>query len=132
MNPALSRFSCKGLSRLLFPLALGLLLCGCQKNENTVIMPAAGFDSAPADLRAKWQAAAEFGATRNYLGAATNLMFILGKSAQLSAEQNDLLDQAWLQLGNKAFAAANAGDKMATEAVLTMRNSPFGSRTGRH
>ena len=132
MNATLSPCSSKRLSRLLLLVGLGSLLCGCQKNENTVSMPAAGFDSAPADVRAKWQAAAEFGSKRNYLGAATNLVDIFGKSAQLSAEQKDLLNQAWLQLGNKAFAAANAGDKMATETVMLMRNSQIGERTGRH
>jgi hypothetical protein len=94
-------------------------------------MVPASFDAAPADLKNKWQAAADFAAKDNYLGAATNLIDIFGKSQQLTPEQNETLNQAWLRLGNQAFAAANRGDKMATEAVMKMRDSHIGSRPGR-
>ena len=58
-------------------------------------------------------------------------MDLFAKSQTLTPEQNEALKTAWDQLGNRAFAAANAGDKMATEAVLKMRDSGIGARTGR-
>ena len=50
---------------------------------------------------------------------------------QLTAEQNDALTQAWEKLGNQAFAAANQGDKSATEAVLRMKQAGIGERRSR-
>jgi hypothetical protein len=106
------------------------VLPGCSKKSEPVAMNAGAFDSAPPELRAEWKAASEFAAKNNYMGTATNLMDLLDKAQQLSPEQGQALETAWQQLGNKAFAAANAGDKMATDAVLKMRDSKFGGRRG--
>ena len=119
------------ISLILLPMALGLVFCACSKKGDAVAMAPTSFDSAPVDLKNKWQAAAEFAAKNNYLGAATNLMDIFSQTQRLTPEQNDALSQAWQQLGNKAFAAANRGDKMATEAVLKMRDAQIGGRPGR-
>src|SRR5262249_48586465 len=88
------------------------------------------FNSAPAELKEKWKTAAASASNKNYLGAATNLIEIFGQSSQLTAEQNEALNQAWLKLGNQAFAAANAGEKNATEAVLKMKETGIGERRG--
>ena len=110
-------------------LGLGLMLPACSKNGPPV-MSTTSFSSAPPELKEKWKAAAEYADHKNYLGAATNLMDIFGKSQQLTADQNDALSQAWLRLGNQAFEAANRGDKAATEAVLKMKQSGIGERRG--
>jgi hypothetical protein len=93
-------------------------------------MEATRFESASPDLKSNWKAASDFASQNNYLGAATNLINMFGETQQLTEEQSQALNQAWEQLGNKAFAAANAGDKQATEAVLKMRESKIGTRTG--
>jgi len=111
------------------PLAFYLLAGGCSKQDTTVAITTTGFDTAPVELRDKWKAAGNYASKNNYVGCATNLMDLLGKSQQLSEEQNELLKQAWQQLGNKAFVAAERGDKMATEAVLKMRDSKIGDRS---
>ena len=108
--------------------ALGLTVAGCSKKNDPVKMPADRFDTASPKLKNKWNAAAGYASRNNYLGAATNLMAIFSETQQLTAVQNDALNEAWEQLGNKAFAAANAGDKLATEAVEKMRDSKLGSR----
>ena len=102
---------------------------GCSKKEK-LALDTASFNSAPPEVKAKWNAAAEFASSGNYLGAATNLVDIFSKSQQLTAEQNDALNQAWMKLGNLAFEAANAGDKGATEAVLKMKETGIGDRRG--
>lgn len=106
------------------------LVQGCSK-KGAVAINASKFDSAPPELKEKWKAAADCAAKKNYLGAATNLMAIISKSQDLSAEQNDALSQAWMTLGNEAFAAANQGDKAATEAVLKMKDVGYGERRAR-
>ena len=100
---------------------------GCSKKGN-LVLDNSSFDSAPAELKEKWKAAGEYVARKNYLGAATNLIDLFSKKQQLSTEQNDALNQAWMKLGNEAFAAANNGDKAATEAVLKMRETGIGER----
>ena len=107
-------------------LGLGLVLCGCSKGGGKpAVMASTTFDSAPAELKQKWQAAGEFAAARNYLGAVTNLVVILSNSQQLSPEQNAAANEAWMNIGNQAFEAGDKGDKMAVQAVLAMRNSGF-------
>jgi hypothetical protein len=113
----------------LFLLFLGLVLPACSKKES-LAMDVASFNSAPPELKEKWTAAAQYGSSQNYLGAATNLIAIFNKSQQLTTDQNDALNQAWMKLGNLAFAAANAGDKGATEAVLKMKATGIGERRG--
>ena len=109
---------------------MGVMLAACSKHSKP-IMSAASFGSAPPELKEKWNAAADYAAKKNYLGAATNLIDIFSKAQQLTADQNDALTQAWLTLGNQAFEAANKGDKAATEAVLKMKESGIGDRRGR-
>jgi len=114
--------------RLAFAILLGLSLVGCSKKSEPVALSLTSFETASPELKSKWKAGAEFAAQNNYLGAATNLAELFGAAQQLTAEQNEALTQAWEQLGNKAFAAANAGDKAATEAVLKMRDSKVSQR----
>ncbi len=109
---------------------LGILIPSCAKQDR-VVLDTASFGSVPPELKEKWKAAAECASSRDYLGAATNLIEIYGKSQQLTADQNEALNQAWLRLGNVAFTAANAGDKAATEAVLKMKATGIGDRRGR-
>ncbi len=113
----------------LFLVFLPLVLPGCSKKES-LNMDVNSFNSAPPELKDKWAAAAQYASSRNYLGAATNLIPIFSKSQQLTTDQNDALNQAWLRLGNLAFTAANAGDKGATEAVLKMKETGLGDRRG--
>jgi hypothetical protein len=110
-------------------LLFGVVFPACSKKES-LALDTASFNSAPPDLREKWQAAAQYASGNNYLGAATNLIDIFSKSQQLTPEQNDALNQAWMKLGNLAFAAANAGDKGATEAVLKMKDTGIGEKRG--
>lgn len=107
--------------------SIGALVHGCSK-KGEAVMNADSFNSASPELKEKWKAAADYSAKKNYLGAATNLMVIISKSQELTAEQNDALSQAWMNLGNQAFAAANQGDKVATEAVLKMKEVGYGER----
>lgn len=116
-------------NRVLVALLLALVLPGCS-NRESLTMDVNGFNSAPPELKDKWAAAAQYASSRNYLGAATNLIPIFSKSQQLTTDQNDALNQAWMRLGNLAFAAANAGDKGATEAVLKMKETGIGERRG--
>lgn len=117
--------------RLIAVVALFLvgIIQGCSK-KGDLVLDNSSFDSAPPELKEKWKAAGDYVARKNYLGAATNLIDIFGKKQQLTTEQNDALNQAWMKLGNQAFAAANSGDKAATEAVLKMRESGIGDRRG--
>lgn len=123
------RLSCRRFVALVIFLILGVVLPGCSKKES-LALDTASFNSAPPELREKWKAAAEYASNNNYLGAATNLIDIFSKSQQLTADQNDALNQAWMKLGNLAFAAANAGDKGATEAVLKMKATGIGEKRG--
>jgi len=102
---------------------------GCSK-KGDLVLDNSSFDSAPPELKEKWKAAGEYVSKKNYLGAATNLIDIFGNKQQLTTNQMDSLNEAWMKLGNQAFAAANAGDKAATEAVLKMRESGIGDRRG--
>ncbi len=111
-------------------LCFGLILTGCSKKGELTLDPGS-FSSAPPEAQEKWKAAAENVSKRDYLGAATNLMDLLSKGQQLTADQNAALNQAWLKLGNEAFAAANKGNKNATEAVLKMREVQTGDQRGR-
>jgi hypothetical protein len=111
-------------------LLLGAATQGCSK-KGSLTLDVANFNSAPADLKEKWKAAAESGSRKDYLGAATNLIEIFDKAQQLTAEQSEALNQAWLKLGNMAFAAANAGDEAATKAVLKMKETGIGERRGK-
>jgi hypothetical protein len=111
-------------------IALGTATQGCSKKQD-VGLDNASFSSAPTELKQKWNAAGQSAASKDYLGAVTNLIEIFNKTQQLTAEQNEALDQAWQKLGNQAFAAANQGDKSATEAVLKMKETGIGERRGR-
>ena len=111
-------------------LVVGMLLQGCSKKPD-IALDSASFSSAPPELKEKWKAAGECASSKDYLGTATNLIAIFSKSQQLTADQNQALNQAWLNLGNMAFAAANKGDKAATEAVLKMRETGIGERRTR-
>jgi hypothetical protein len=93
-------------------------------------MKAGAFDSAPADLKQRWQMAGDSASKKDYLGAVTNLMSVFSKAQTLSPEQNAALNEAWLVLGNEAFRAGNNGDKRALQAVLMMRASPYGRSAG--
>ena len=110
-------------------LFLGLVHPGCAK-KNTVVLDNSTFNSAPPELRENWKAAGQYVSKNNYLGAATNLIALFSKSQQLTPEQNEALNQVWVQLSNQAFEAANNGDKAATEAVLKMKESGVGNRRG--
>lgn len=113
---------------------VALLVLGAVQacsHKGALVLDLSSFSSAPPELRDKWKAAAEFAASRNYLGAATNLIVLFDNSKQLSAEQSDALNQAWMKLGNEAFAAADKGDKAATDAVLKMKDTGIGERRGR-
>ncbi|HZR16121.1 MAG TPA: hypothetical protein VFE51_02235 [Verrucomicrobiae bacterium] len=111
-------------------LALGTAIQGCSKKQD-VGLDTVSFSSAPPELKQRWDAAGQSAARKDYLGAATNLIEIFGKAQQLTTEQNDALTQAWEKLGNQAFAAANQGDKSATEAVLRMKQAGIGERRSR-
>ena len=127
-------FRCPSFGRVfatIYLLTLGLAFPGCSKRGEVVVMESSMFDSAPAELRDKWKAAEGFVSKDNYLGAATNLMDVFSKSQGLTPEQHNALTQALQRLGNRAFDAANKGDKAATEAVLKMRASGIGDQTGR-
>lgn len=105
---------------------------GCsKKGDVNVVLDTGTFSSASPELKNKWTAAAQHSASKNYLGTATNLIEIFGKSQELNAAQVEALNDAWVKLSNQAFAAANAGDKNATEAVLKMKESGVGDRRGR-
>jgi hypothetical protein len=108
---------------------MGVLIPGCSKKQ-ALVLDKASFSSAPPELREKWKAAAESASSKDYLGAATNMIDLFEKSQQLNADQNEALNQAWLKLGNLAFEAANSGDKSATEAVLKMKETGIGNRRG--
>lgn len=110
-------------------LLLGVLIPGCSKKQ-ALVLDTASFSSAPPELREKWKAAAASASSKDYLGAATNLIGLFDKSQQLNADQNEALTQAWQRLGNLAFEAANQGDKSATEAVLKMKETGIGNRRG--
>ncbi len=110
--------------------SLCVLLPGCSK-QSGLSLDNAAFSSAPPEIGQQWKAAAEQASRRNYVGVATNLMEIFSKSQQLTPQQNEALNQAWVKLGNQAFAAANKGDKSATEAVLKMRESGIGDQRAR-
>ncbi|HVV70502.1 MAG TPA: hypothetical protein VHI52_03225 [Verrucomicrobiae bacterium] len=109
---------------------LAAFLPGCSK-QNKLVLDSASFSTAPADLKDNWQAASQSVESKDYLGAATNLVAIFNKGQQLTAEQKDALNQAWTKLGNLAFAAANNGDKNATEAVLKMKETGIDDRRSR-
>ena len=94
-------------------------------------MASTSFDSAPAELKQHWKDAGTCVGKGNYLGAVTNLIFMLNSSQQLTPEQASALNQAWTGLGNQAYQAAEKGDKNATQAVLEMRNSGFSNSRGR-
>jgi hypothetical protein len=112
---------------LFLGLGLGLVLCGCSRHGGKpAVMTSNTFDSAPPELKQKWQEAGKYAAARNYLGAVTNLVVILSSSQQLSPEQNAAANEAWMDIGNQAFEAGDKGDKSAVQAVLEMRNSGFG------
>lgn len=110
-----------------------VLLGGLQacSNHGGVTLDTTSFKSGPPELKDKWSLAAQYAARRNYLGAATNLMAIFDSTNQLTTEQSEALNQAWLKLGNAAFAAADKGDQAATEAVLKMKGTGIGERRGR-
>jgi len=116
--------------------ALGcfLLLCalmpGCSKKGGVAIDNSI-FNSAPPALKEKWDAAAHCAGSKDYLGTATNLIDIFGKTQELSPAQVEALNDAWVKLGNEAFAAANYGDKNATDAVLKMKETGIGERRSR-
>ena len=118
------------LSVVMVLLVLGSVLSGCSQKAN-LALDTASFNAAPPELREKWKAAAADASKKNYLGATTNLIDIFSKAQQLTPEQNDALNQAWLNLGNQAFEAANSGNKNATEAILKMKESRIGNRRDR-
>jgi hypothetical protein len=88
------------------------------------------FDSASTELKAKWQAASDQAAKGDYLGVVSNLTMIFQQAQALTPEQKDALQQAWLDVGNQAFKAANNGDKKALEAVQQIQASPYGKVAG--
>jgi TRAP-type C4-dicarboxylate transport system substrate-binding protein len=110
---------------------LAVVVTACSKKPETVTMNTAAFDSAPATIKQKWNAAGESMAKKNYLGAATNLISVLDGAKELSAEQKDVLQKTWAELGEKTYAAAETGDKAAIEAIQTIRNSKYGRPEGR-
>lgn len=111
-------------------LAINTLLGGCSRKA-AVAIDTGVFSSAPPDISEKWKAAAEQASQRNYLAVATNLADIFSRTQQLTSAQTEALNQAWLQLGNQAFEAANKGDKTATEAVIKMREYGIGDQRPR-
>src|SRR6478736_6184204 len=84
---------------------------GCSKREAPVTISASLFDSASPELKQQWKAAADCANGKDYLGAATNLLTVFDNSKSLTPEQTIALNEAWLELGNKAFQAAENGDK---------------------
>lgn len=121
------RFSLAALFFCLF-----LAFPGCSKKSSGISTAGVSFDSAPAELQTKWKSATEAVAKKDYAAAVPDFVFILEKADQLTPEQKSALDQAWLELGNQAFQAADGGDQNATKAVLEMRASKFGQpRDGR-
>ena len=111
---------------------IGLFVCGCSKDGGgpATTMGAKAFDSAPADLKERWQMAAASAAKSDYLGAVTNLAFIFGTSQTLTPDQDAALRQAWADIGNRAFQAANNGDKAALQAVTVIRTSDVAKGKG--
>ena len=110
---------------------LALVVTGCFKKRESVTMNTSAFDSAPAAIKQSWNAASEFAAKKNYLGAATNLISVLDNAKDLTAEQKDVLQKTWTELCDKTYAVAETGDKAAIEAILAIRNSKYGRPEGR-
>jgi hypothetical protein len=112
-------------------LCFGFLFASCSKPGGS---PAAAspdaFDSAPADVKAKWDAAVACTTKSDYLGAVTNLAVIFRNSHTLTPGQNEALQQVWADVGNNAFRAANEGDKAALEAIMAIRASGIGKAKG--
>ena len=119
-----------GVTAALALLFFGAAILGCSKKDN-LALDTSVFSSAPPELKAKWNAAAQSAASKDYLGAATNLTDLFASAQQLTPEQSNALNDAWQKLGNQAFAAANQGDKSATEAVLKMKETGVGERRSR-
>lgn len=108
-----------------------LALAGCSKSSSRpAAMSSPVFDSAPAGVKEHWQSAGNLAAKGDYPGAVSNLTAIFEQSQSLTTEQKDALQQAWLDIGNQAFKAANDGNKKALEAVQQMRASPYGKVQG--
>lgn len=122
-----SRFYCLTFQTIL----LALVLAACSKKTESVTMNTAAFDSAPAAIKESWNAAAAYATKKNYLGAATNLISILDNAQQLSAEQKEVLQKTWTELGQQAYTVAETGDKAAIEAIQAIRNSKYGRPEGR-
>jgi|ERR1017187_339878 lipopolysaccharide biosynthesis regulator YciM len=122
-----ARFYCLAFQTIL----LTLVLAACSKKAESVTLNTSAFDAAPAAIKASWDAAAACAAKKNYLGAATNLISVLDDAKDLSAEQKEVLQKSWTELGEKAYAVAETGDKAAIEAMLAIRNSKYGRPEGR-
>jgi hypothetical protein len=117
---------------LVFTLCCVAVLCAaCSKQgASLTAMSSSSFDSAPAQVREKWQKASESVSRKDFLGSATNLMILFSQADTLTAEQRQALQLAWVQVGNQAFKAAENGDKMALQAVQRMNASPYGKSPG--
>jgi hypothetical protein len=116
------------LAMLLF--AVAILFPACSEKVEPARLDMASFNSAPAEIKESWKAAAGWASKRNYLGAVTNMLVVFSNSQKLTPEQNADLNRAWQELGNKAFEAGNKGDKTSVEAFLKMRDSGFGREPG--
>lgn len=104
---------------------------GCSKGASRPAgMSSPTFDSAPAAVKEHWQSAGNLAAKGDYPAAVSNLTAVFAQSQSLTPEQQDALQQAWLDIGNQAFKAANDGNKKALEAVQQMRASPYGKVQG--
>ena len=110
-------------------IGVGCLALGCRKSEPTTAV-SKSFDGAAVEVKAQWTTGnADFG-RKDYLGAATNFMAVFDKVEQLMIDQSNGLTQVWLDLGTKAFEAANHGDARALKAVQEMRASGLGKGQG--
>jgi hypothetical protein len=111
-----------------------LMLVGCSPKSETTSQTAAinsSFNSATPELKQHWDATHASAAKKDFSGALTHLMALVGDPAKLTPDQTTALRQFWSDFGVQAFQAASAGDKSAAEVLKQMKASRFGNPDGR-
>jgi hypothetical protein len=111
---------------VIFALALaasGLFISGCRKSPESVAAGSqAAFQSAPADVKTKWDKALAAVKANDYATALIALRD-LQYETNLSPVQQDAVGKTATAVSDRMYEAANKGDAKATAAIETVRKA---------
>jgi len=118
-----------------FAVRAGAFLIGCSVlagcGQGASGSKSSGFNGAPPEIRAAWDAAVAADKTNDFVSAVLGYKEVISQRDQLSPGQVKTVEEASSQLFQRLVATAAKGDPAAKQALTQLQPAPPGRPMGR-